>query len=89
MQDHPPKYRGLDGRDGLFAGRFLPFLRERKLLDSMAEMTTHERVQRMFEHREADRVPITDDLGRERSADGIVKECRRASIGGTILELTK
>ena len=45
----------------MFAGRFLPFLRERKLLDSMAEMTTHERVQRMFEHREADRVPITDD----------------------------
>lgn len=26
----------------------------------MAEMTTHERVTRMFEHRDADRVPITD-----------------------------
>lgn len=27
----------------------------------MKEMTTHERVSRMFEHREADRVPITDE----------------------------
>ena len=27
----------------------------------MAQMTTHERVSRMLEHREADRVPITDD----------------------------
>lgn len=27
----------------------------------MKEMTTHERVTRMFEHREADRVPITDE----------------------------
>ncbi|MHC4504615.1 MAG: uroporphyrinogen decarboxylase family protein [Planctomycetota bacterium] len=26
----------------------------------MAEMTTHERVKRMYEHREADRVPVTD-----------------------------
>jgi len=26
----------------------------------MAELTTHERVKRMYEHREADRVPITD-----------------------------
>ncbi len=26
----------------------------------MAEMTTHERVTRMYEHREADRVPVTD-----------------------------
>ncbi len=28
----------------------------------MAEMTTHERMTRMYEHREADRVPITDHL---------------------------
>ena len=27
----------------------------------MAEMTTHERVRRMYEHREADRIPVTDD----------------------------
>ena len=27
----------------------------------MAEMTTHERMTRMYQHREADRVPITDD----------------------------
>ncbi len=27
---------------------------------SMLEMTTHERVKRMYEHREADRIPITD-----------------------------
>lgn len=26
----------------------------------MAELTTHERVKRMYEHRQADRVPITD-----------------------------
>jgi uroporphyrinogen decarboxylase len=26
----------------------------------MAELTTHERVKRMYEHGEADRVPITD-----------------------------
>jgi len=26
----------------------------------MAEMTTHERVKRMYEHREADRIPVTD-----------------------------
>ncbi|MGC8783288.1 MAG: hypothetical protein ACP5RN_02720 [Armatimonadota bacterium] len=26
----------------------------------MGELTTHERVKRMYEHREADRVPITD-----------------------------
>jgi uroporphyrinogen decarboxylase len=26
----------------------------------MKEMTTHERVQRMYEHREADRVPVID-----------------------------
>lgn len=27
----------------------------------MTELTTHERVKRMYEHREADRVPVTDD----------------------------
>ncbi len=27
----------------------------------MQEMTSHERFKRMFEHREADRIPIIDD----------------------------
>ncbi len=32
----------------------------RRRPDTMSELTTHERVARMYEHREADRIPITD-----------------------------
>jgi len=48
----------------------------------MTEMTSHERFKRMFEHREADRVPITDHPW-----DGTIRRWRREGMGeGTAWE---
>ena len=55
----------------------------------MTELTTHERMRRMYAHQEADRVPVTDSPGARRSNAGSARGCLQTSATSTTSAWTR